>query len=201
MFILPKLELGFIRVLGIDPSTTNMGVCIIDIPMVKGQKFVLRYCNTIFGEQVKYDTPKQFDDTYATGVLARSYGLSRALKDLCNLYEPDVTICEDNFLGISAGTFKQLIQAVSLLREAANLSGKKTHLAYVLPNVAKGTVGANFKGTQKEDVKNGVLAYENLDANGFDMETLDEHSADACAITLYQCEVIQSHYEDLLLAA
>lgn len=201
MFLRPYLKLGFIRVLGIDPSTTNMGVCIIDIPLSQPSKLIVRYANTIFGDQVRYDIPKQFDDTALTGVLARSFGLSRALEDLCNLYEPDVTICEDNFLGISAGTFKQLIQAVSLLREACNKGGKKTYLAYVLPNIAKGTVGANFKGTTKEDVKKGVLNYENLDHNGFDLETLDEHSADAVAITLYQCEVILSGYNEVLLAA
>jgi hypothetical protein len=201
MFSRSAVAAGFIRVLGIDPSTTNMGVCIIDIPLVAGKKLQLRYVNTIQGEQVKYDIPKQFDDTNATSVLARSYGLSRALKEIINLYLPDVTICEDNFLGVSPGTFKQLIQAVSLLREACNSADKPCHLIYVLPNLAKETVGAYFIGSTKEDVKQGVLNYKDLDHNGIDLTDIDEHSSDSVAITLFQCEIIKKDFQEILEAA
>lgn len=196
MFSRYAINEGVIRVLGIDPSTTNMGVSICDINLHKQEeKIKLIYSNTIFGEQVKFDIPKQFDDTSTgTGVLARSYGLSRALKELLNIYEPNVAICEDNFLSMSAGTFKQLIQAVGLMREACNNANSPLHLSYVLPNLAKGTVGANFGGTQKEDVKKGVIAYPNLDNNGTDLNLLDEHSIDSLAITLYQSEMILNDY-------
>ena len=189
------VESGIARVMGIDPSTTNMGVSITDTHLYKQEKIQLVYSNTIFGQQVNYDIPDQFNDNInGTGVLARSYGLSRALKNLINIYEPDIIICEDNFLGMSAGTFKQLIQAVSLLREACNTANTPKHLSYVLPNLAKATVGANFVGTQKDDVKKGVIAYTNLDANGIDLNLLDEHSIDSLAITLYQSEMIIEDY-------
>ncbi len=182
---------GKIRVMSVDPSTTNMGVSIIDVDVINDVKPKLIYSNTIFGEQVKFDIPEQFDDTInGTGVLARTYGLARSLKSIANIYEPDVAICEDNFLGVSPGTFKQLIQAVALLREACNKAERPLHLSYVLPKLAKATVGADFSGTQKEDVKIGVMAYENLDANGIDLSQLDEHSIDSVAIGLYQAEII-----------
>lgn len=199
MFSRSVLKQEYIRVLSIDPSTTNMGVCVIDIPLLVVSKLKLIYVNTIFGEQVKYDIPKQFDDTMnGTGVLARSYGMGRALKDIMNIYTPDVVICEDNFLGMSPGTFKQLIQAVALLREACNTADEPRHMSYVLPNLAKATVGANFKGTTKDDVKKGVIEYENLDHGNIDLTTLDEHSADACAIGLYQCEMILEDFQEIL---
>lgn len=201
MFSRSAVAAGFIRVLGIDPSTTNMGVTIIDVPLEAGKKLQLRYVNTIQGEQVKYDIPLQFDDTTTgTGVLARSYGLSRALKEIMNLYLPDVTICEDNFLGVSPGTFKQLIQAVSLLREACNSADKPCHLVYVLPNPAKETVGAFFSGSTKDDVKQGVLDYKDLDHNGIDLTEVDEHSADSVAITLFQCEIIKKDFQEIIEA-
>lgn len=181
---------GFVRVIGTDPSTTNMGVAVIDINVKKKEKFKLLYVNTIFGKEVLYDIPMQFNDMADTSVLARSYGLSRALRELIELYEPDTAICEDNFLGISAGTFKQLIQAVSLYREAANGKKMPVHFSYVLPNLAKAIVGANFKGTKKEDVMEGIQKYDWLDAGGWDLSNLDEHSADSLAITLYRAEQI-----------
>ena len=195
MFTVPQNSIvlkdeGIIRVIGTDPSTTNMGVVVIDVNVKKKEKFKLRYVNTIFGEKVLYGIPQQFNDTADTSVLARSYGLSRAFRELIELYEPDTGICEDNFLGMSPGTFKQLIQAVALYREAANGKKMPIHFSYVLPNLAKAIVGANFKGTKKEDVMEGIQKYDWLDAGDWDLSKVDEHSADALAITLYRCEQI-----------
>lgn len=187
-------EEGYVRVMSFDPSTTNLGISFIDVNIKKREKFKLRYVNTIFGEKVCYDIPAQFDDRIATGVLARSYALSRATRELIKIYEPDTVICEDNFLGVSAGTFKQLIQAVSLLREAVNGEGLSLHMSYVLPNLAKDIVGANFRGTTKEDVQLGLIKYEYLETADIDLTKLDEHSADSVAIGLYRAEQIAKDY-------
>lgn len=184
---------GWVRVLGIDPSTNNMGISIIDVNVFQIEKFKLCYVNTIFGDKVNYDIPDQFNDEDHTGVEARCYGLARAFKQLLELYLPDVVLCEDNYLGISADTFKQLIKCVNLLREYANKLD--LHMSYVLPNLAKDTVGANFRGTTKEDVMHGIQTYPWLDSTGFDLSVLDEHSADSLAITLYRCEQIAKQYK------
>lgn len=187
-------EEGILRVMAFDPSTTNLGISFIDINVKKSEKFKLIYCNTIFGEKVCYDIPAQFDDRAATGVLARSYALSRASRELIKIYEPDTAICEDNFLGVSAGTFKQLIQAVSLLREAVNSFGLNLHMSYVLPNLAKAIVEASFKGTTKEDVQAGLRKYRNLETIGIDLDKVDEHSADSAVVGLYRAEQIAKDY-------
>lgn len=189
-----------IRVISIDPSTTNMGVCIIDIDLTGASKPKIIYVNTIFGEQVKFNIPTQHNDLNGTSVAARSYALSRSLKELLNIYEPDVAICEDNFLGMSADTFKQLIKAVAFLREACEEANSPLHLSYVAPKVAKAVVNADFKGTTKDDVKKGVKAYKNLDVGDVDLDELDEHSIDAVAIGLYQVEMILMDYEIRLAA-
>ncbi|UYE93517.1 RuvC-like Holliday junction resolvase [Shewanella phage FishSpeaker] len=184
---------GWIRVLGIDPSTSNMGITMIDVNMFKEEKFKLVYVNTIYGDKVNYAIPDQFNDEDHTGVEARCYGLARAFKQLAELYSPDVVTCEDNFLGASADTFKQLIKCVNLLREYANKLD--LHMSFVLPNLAKDIVGANFRGTQKEDVIRGIQTYPWLNSEGFDLTVLDEHSADSVAIALYRCEQIAKHYK------
>lgn len=197
-----------VRVIGIDPSTTNMGVCIIDVDLTVKTPYKLVYVNTIKGDKVLYDIPIQYDDTTATSVLARSYCLSRALGELLDFYTTEFVlhddgemevrqrhltgIIEDNFLGAAVLTFKQLVQFVSLAQNAYISRG--IHVSSVLPNPAKDIVGANFKGSQKEDVHKGVMAYEHLDSTGFDLTVLDEHSADSVAVTLYRCEMIAKHY-------
>lgn len=182
-----------IRILGIDPGTTSMGVTIIDVNIFKIEKFKLRYVNTIFGDKVNYAVPEQFDDHDVTGVEARCYGLARSFKQLSELYLPDVVICEDNYLGASPDTFKQLIKCVNLLREFANKLD--LHMSYVLPNLAKEIVGANFRGSTKEDVMHGIQSYAWLDSTGFDLSVLDDHSADSVAITLYRCEQLAKQYK------
>lgn len=197
-----------VRVIGIDPSTTNMGVCVIDVDLTTKTPFKLVYVNTIKGDKVLYDIPVQYDDTAATSVAARSFCLARALGEIIDFHLTEfklhddgqmevrkrhVTgIIEDNFLGAAVLTFKQLVQFVSLAQDAYISRG--IHVSSVLPNPAKDIVGANFKGSQKEDVQKGVVAYEHLDSTGFDLTVLDDHSADSVAVTLYRCEMIAKHY-------
>lgn len=183
---------GWVRVMGIDPSTTNMGVFVVDVNIEKPEKFKLVYANTIYGEKVCYDIPIQFDDLAGTRLLARTYGLFRSLKSLVEIHEPDTGICEDNFMGMSPLTFKQLIQCVGLLRQA--FIENDTHLSYVLPNQAKEIVKANFRGTTKEDVQKGLKEYGGLDAGDFDISLMDEHTTDAGAVCLYRCEQIAKDY-------
>lgn len=179
--------------MGIDPSTTNMGVFVVDVDLKTRRPFKLVYANTIYGDKVLYDIPVQFDDTNETSVAARSYCLARALGEIIELLTPDVGICEDNFLGMSALTFKQLIQFVSQVREAFNKNG--IHLSYVLPNLAKDIVGANFRGTTKDDVKKGLLTYSHLEIpDHYDLNLCDEHTVDAGAVVLYRAECIAKHY-------
>lgn len=183
---------GVVRVMGIDPSTTNMGVFVVDVNIEKPEKFKLVYANTIYGEKVLYDIPVQFDDLAGTKLLARTYGLFRSLKSLVAIHEPDTGICEDNFMGMSPLTFKQLIQCVALLRQS--FIENDVHLSYVLPNQAKEIVKANFRGTTKEDVQKGLKEYGGLDAGDFDISLMDEHTTDAGAVALYRCEQIAKDY-------
>lgn len=176
-----------VRVLGIDPGTKNMGVAVIDVDIMNKSKFDLVYATTVYGESHLYDIPNQFDDTGKTGISARSYALARVLGMLIDIFEPDTGVIEDNFLGMSALTYKQLVQFVSLATEAYR--ERSVHVSYVFPNIAKEIVGANFRGSQKEDVHKGLLKYPYLNnKNNISMEAIDEHAVDACAVALYRCE-------------
>lgn len=181
-----------IRVMGIDPSTSCMGVTIIDVNIKAPTPFKLVYMNTIFGDKGLYDIPVQYDDIAGTKVLARSYAMMRSAGMLLDIFDPDTGICEDNFLGMSPLTFKQLIQMVSLL--LSKFAEKGVHLSYVLPRLAKQIVGADFKGSTKEDVHKGLMDYDWLDCGDIDLGVVDEHSSDSGVITLYRCEQIAKNY-------
>lgn len=180
-----------IRLVSVDPSTTNMGIAVIDVNIVEEEKFKLVHVGTIFGDKVDYHDKPNYDERPA---MKRSYGLAKAYKDILEIFEPNVAIVEDNFLGRSADTYKQLITAVCLLRQATKEYDPRMYLMNILPNIAKAVVDANFKGTQKEDVLHGLEKYPHLDFNGFDLSLLDDHSTDAIAIGLWLSELIAKDY-------
>lgn len=180
-----------LRVLSIDPSTSHVGITVMDVNVKAAEKFKLVLVKTIHGEKVAYDVPERFNSTPEE---ARTYGIIRAYEVLLSIYEPDVVICEDNFLGKDPSAFKKLVKVVMGLREVTLKFNKGLNLYLVLPRLAKETVVANFSGSQKVDVLNGVLAYEGLDHCGINVAGVDEHSSDSIAIALFMCELIQKDY-------
>lgn len=187
MEVLPLPD-GYIRVIAIDPSTSRMGMSIIDVNLEVADLFKLRWVETIHGDKMEHFSSTNYDDDGA--VQSRILGLSKSYRQLLEFFNPTVAACEDNFLGASPDTFKRLIEAVSLLRTETESYGNGLYMVNVPPRAAKETVGANFKGTQKEDVTKGIKKYKNLDLCGHDLDVLDEHSIDAIAINLNVCERI-----------
>lgn len=179
---------GWIRSIAIDPSTSRMGMSIIDVNLQQPERFKLQWVETIHGDKQEHFGSTNYDDDGA--VQSRILGLSKAYRKLLDFFNPTVAACEDNFLGASPDTFKRLIEAVSLLRTETESYGNGLYMINVPPRAAKETVGANFRGTQKEDVTKGIKKYENIDLNGHDLDSLDEHSIDAIAINLNVCERI-----------
>jgi len=174
------------RVISTDQSTSCTGVSVFDVNLVRPEPFKLLYMNTIFGDKLLYDIPVQFDDLGSTKVMARSWAMARSLNMLIQVFEPDMGIGEDNFLGASPETFKNLIKLTEILR--GPFVENDVHLSLVLPRLAKAVVGADFKGSEKKDVHIGLMKYPYLDANGIDLSIVDEHSADSGAIGLWRCE-------------
>lgn len=187
MITIPLAD-GWVRSIAIDPSTKRMGVSIIDINLAETEKFKLQWVETIHGEKLEHYSSVNYDDDGA--VQSRIHGLSKSYRQLLEFFKPTIAVCEDNFLGASPDTFKRLIEAVSLLRMETESYGEGLYMVNVPPRAAKETVGANFKGTQKEDVTKGIKKYKAIDLNGHDLDVLDEHSIDAIAINLNVCERI-----------
>lgn len=184
-----------VRILSIDPSTSFMGVSILDVDAITPNNFGLLYCRTIQGENVNHYPKENNNDD---GVLARINGLCRALQELIEIYEPDEVICEDNYQGRNVSTFKTLVTVMSMLKQAT--IEKKLYFDTVYPNIAKDVVGANFRGTTKEDVMKGVMEFKYLDVinKNIDLSKLDEHSADSVAIGLYKCIKVSKYFNTYL---
>ncbi|QDJ97110.1 putative crossover junction endodeoxyribonuclease [Aeromonas phage D3] len=177
-----------VRILGIDPGISSLGLSCIELDPYEKKPFKLIYAETANGEYnefgIRADNPHQ----------VRAKGLTRVYSYVFDKFEPHVVACEDNFLGINPASFKRLIEVVSYFNIHTVTNKKDAAFRLVLPRLAKQIVDADFRGATKDDVKIGLAKCEFLDLNGFDLDLLTEHAHDAILLAVY---LGVQYYKDL----
>ncbi|MNV66494.1 hypothetical protein D3C71_1592500 [compost metagenome] len=99
-------------------------------------------------------------------------------------------IVEANYLGRFATAFAALVECVAMVRSAVYMYDPFMPLYQVDPSTAKINAGMErIKGTDKEDVRRAMRKRKGIVWN-VNLEELDEHSVDACAIGMYCAEHI-----------
>ena len=166
--------------MGID-SGSNLGIATIEANMGKREKFKLLFADSVKGDDNNFgfreDVPNQ----------SKAIGLTRVFSYYVELLGPDSINCEDNFLQMSASSFKRLIEMVTMMSYHNSYHNPNIPFHLVLPRLAKQLVGADFRGSDKNDVKEGLKKCKFLDLNGYDLDNLTEHAVDAILIALYEC--------------
>lgn len=177
-----------VRILGIDPGITNLGLAALEVNVYEKKPFKLVYADTLKGEHNEFgvirNNPQQI----------RALGLLRSYGHIFELIDPHVVSCEDNFLGPSPSSFKRLIEIVSFLHQHTVTTGKTVGFKQVLPRLAKQIVDADYKGADKDSVTKGLKVCPFLDLNGFNLDKLTEHANDAVLLSLYTAV---QYYRDL----
>ena len=177
-----------VRILGIDPGITNLGVAALEVDCYEKKPFKLTYADTLQGEHnefgVRVDNPSQ----------TRAKGLTRAYGHVFDMVDPTMVACEDNFLGVNPASFKRLIEVVSYFNIYTVTNKKDTPFKLILPRLAKQIVGVDFRGTTKDDVTAGLKKCQFLDLNGVNIDLLTEHANDAILLALYSAV---QYYKDL----
>ena len=177
-----------IKVMGIDPGISILGVGTLLLNPCKKEPFKLVFADTYRGDLNEFDI--RIDTKHQT----KAKGLVRAYGYLLEHIEPDVINCEDNFFDLSPSSFKRLIEVVTMMsyRTLLDLPDIPFHLC--LPRLSKQIVKADFRGSTKDDVKEGLKKCEFLDLNGFNLDSLTEHANDAILLALYECVQIYKLY-------
>lgn len=177
-----------VRILGMDPGISNLGFGVLEVDPYVKKPFKLIYSDSAQGEHnefgVRADNPHQ----------VRAKGLTRVYSYVFDKFEPHVVGCEDNFLGINPASFKRLIEVVSYFNIYTVTNKRDTAFKLVLPRLAKQIIGVDFRGTTKDDVREGLKKCPFLDLNGIDLDKLTEHAHDGILIALY---VAVQYYKSL----
>jgi len=175
------------KILALDPGSSHCGVSII-LDNLDGSKLVIADSFTV---HLKDSNPHyaEFGDLHGNRVV-RLMQLGDAVLDLLRTHRPHAVIVEANYLGRFATAFAALVECVAMVRSAAYTYDPFMPLYSVDPSSAKINIGiARVKGTDKEDVRIAIRKSTNLEWI-VNLDELDEHAVDACAIGVYCAEHI-----------
>jgi Holliday junction resolvasome RuvABC endonuclease subunit len=176
-----------LRVLGIDPGTTTLGVAALywDIDNNKihvDSAFTLQANDRLLGYQA-------ITEVHGSRI-SRFYQQADELNAIFHNIRPHAVIAEAPYMGRFAQSFGALTECVLNIRQTLFNYDSSMPLLQVDPTTVKKTVGVHKgKMSDKEDVRRALR--ERTDISwGVDLELLDEHSVDAVAIAMYYLLVL-----------
>ncbi|WDS62250.1 holliday junction resolvase [Pseudomonas phage D6] len=175
------------KILSLDPGSSHLGVAIL-LDQLDGSDVTMDESFTV---HLKDTCPmySELGDLHGNRVI-RLMQLGDAVLDLLRTHRPHAVIVEANYLGRFATAFAALVECVAMVRSAVYMYDPFMPLFQVDPSTAKINAGMErIKGTDKEDVRRAMRKRKGIKWN-VDLESLDEHSVDACAIGLYCAEHI-----------
>lgn len=177
------------RIFSIDPGTNTLGTVVIDIDLTT-LGVSLQHAMTFKGNSMMRHMGGDIADIHGDREAKLRAHHDNLLK-LLSSYQPNVVICEAPFIGRFAASGLALNECLCALRRAVAIYDPSLPLETVEPQAAKAAVGAAFKGSQKEDVRKGVLQQNFLqNPYGIDIRSLDEHTIDAIAIGIYKAKLV-----------
>ena len=193
---------------GIDPGTDTLGYAIISMDPLK--------LDIRLDKVDTYHAAKSTRRLPDLGDLLgpRTVRLNWHRKNLIEQFNEDcphsITV-ESPFLGRFATAFEALIECRTAIRRAVNTHRDGLSMELIDPISVKKAMNAlpppvpKVKGKKKrrkpkvkitkDQIKNALKKIKDVDWQGIDLDTLDEHSIDAIAVSLYRVYLIR----DLLL--
>lgn len=155
------------------------------IRVLDAQTFVARRSMRYFGG---YQAIEEMHGDRHARLMTHADAIARHLRH----WYPHCIACESPFMGSRAQAFEALTECVNVLRLTAFRHDPTVSFTMITLPQAKKTVGASFKGAEKNDVRLGILALMqqgniSYEAN-IPFERLDEHSVDALAVGLCHCQ-------------
>lgn len=196
MLELPAPRDDVIRILGIDPGTDTLGVGIIDVNIETFEPTV------VFGHTFKASKMIDKTSTIAECLGNRALRLAMHAESLSECFictAPTLIAAETPFLKFGrVSAYEALVECYAMMQKAVWDYSPSFYLHRVDPVSAKNYVGVSHKGTDKNDVRRGVLEhFKGKVADGVPIETFDEHTIDAIAVAncLYRRELLSDNVE------
>lgn len=176
----PTLKAGVYRIIGIDPGTETLGVCILDIDMKTGEVISTTAFTLIASKSPYFDKELSLLQDHKT---AR---LKAHLLNLQNLFikaKPSLVASEAPFYNrMRPSAYAPLVETMMVIREALLAFNRYSRLITLDPPRVKKAVGAKGNA-KKEEVEKALRNYQvELKLSKKEIDEMDEHSVDATCV-------------------
>ncbi len=179
--------MSVIRVIAIDPGAINCGIAIMDMDYTGAINLV--YVNTIttqhYLKSVK-DIVQMHGERFARNTI-----IGRIVTELMLTYNPRVVACEAAYLSHYPEAFKALVETITTLKNTIFNYDESIHFHLLEASVVKANLNVKGDSGDKSLMLNALLAKTLINCS-VDLNTLDEHSIDAIAIGICQCNILNS---------
>lgn len=177
MFTLPTLQ--DIKIVGIDPGTTSLGLTVISIDPYTYQINSIN-ANTYLAKNLP--TYNKYLSSVHGDLMARVSAYKEFLVDLFREIKPSLIGSESPFFyRTHPGAYGPLVETLAAIREAVWIYDNNLPLFTVPPSNVKQAIGAKGNA-KKEDM---IIALSNFKPFNLDqsfINQLDEHSIDSIAV-------------------
>lgn len=164
------------RILGIDPGTTKMGLCLLEVD--NEERAQLLWTETIHGLTFE----KKYSDIAEAHNkrMARIYGYEQFLTRFLRLWDVHTIVCEANYFGGSVSAYGTLTEVVYMVRRVA--MDHALGFTTLAPSIVKKMVGVKGNSNDKDEVRRAVEQLPLIKEHRPALTGLDHNGVDAVAI-------------------
>ena len=190
MLMLPTLP-SIYRYIALDPGTDTLGVAVFDLDLATG------IARIPWVSTLRASRSNHFNDYAATlhgDRYARLNAHHARLVELFQQFQPQLIASESPYMGRFPQAYAALVECMQIIQSAVTQYDYGLSVLTVEPTAAKKAVGVLKRGSNKDLVRDLVLAKPELQfIGGVNPYTLDEHSTDALAVGYFVLQQIMQY--------
>lgn len=185
---------GIVRVIGIDPGTTTLGVGVI-VGDLKNKKIISCAARTINAAKL---CVSELDKTVHSDKYARIFAIAKSISTILAETQPIAVACESPFMSRRRpSAYGPLVEIIYAVRKTLHEYDNTMSLDLIDPPTAKIAVGAKGNSDKvavlsaiEKLIKNNPDFQFDAKRSGCELKELDEHSSDAIAIAYWRWRII-----------
>lgn len=182
MSIFPSLEDDDYRIVSLDPSSTNLGICCVETNLSHSYIKVLD-ARTFYGK----DAVRGLGDQKGHHELRylRNKGVSENFAPYLERFQPYAVCAEDPHLRFLTA-YRALVEQLTLLKETLWDFDASMAFHFYRSSPVKRFIGVSGGSQNKLDIPHALAKMSEVTfADGIELDQLDEHQCDAIAVAIY----------------
>jgi hypothetical protein len=186
------LENTPLRIMGVDPGTGFIGLCICEIELDAALNFkglLLEDAYTVKTERLVNRYYKEYAEKFGQRAALLKAGVN-AILTYMDVWKPAFISYEDSYLGNRGGAqaFGSGKEIQALVIQSVRSIDPSIRIEIIEPSAAKKGIGVNGRSKFKKDIVTGLNNQPFLNKGAIDLDNLTDHACDSVmlATNLYK---------------